>query len=174
MRRQLAVVADIHTVRIVDGPVVVATHARTWGRNDQVEDPAHVADLVAEKREAHQHRGLDRLQRALPHCGDFLRRCADRGQNLGSITYQLGRLLDQYGATELDVALIEANTRELVHPPSVRQLIERRRAVEGRPVALSAEMPTDPRLRAVVVRPHALDLYDQLRPGTEDDHDESA
>ena len=117
---------------------------------------------------------MDRLQHATVHAHAFLLRCAERGQNLGNITYQLGRLLDQYGAAALDSALAEANIRELVHPPSVRQLLERRRAEEGRPAALSAEVPTDPRLRAVVVRPHALDLYDQLgRSGKEDDDDDA-
>ncbi|MBX7112666.1 MAG: IS21 family transposase [Dehalococcoidia bacterium] len=117
VRRQLAVVADLETVRVVDGPTVVAEHARSWSRDDRVEEPAHVEALVAEKRAAHQHRGMDRLQHAAPHSREFLLRCADRGQNLGNITWQLGRLLEQYGAAELDAALAEANTRELVHPP---------------------------------------------------------
>lgn len=174
VRRQLAVVADLETVRVVDGPAVVAEHARSWSRDDRVEDPAHVEALVAEKRAAHQHRGMDRLQHAAPHSREFLLRCADRGQNLGNITWQLGRLLEQYGGVELDAALAEANTRELVHPPSVRQLLERRRAEEGRPAPLSIEAPADPRLRRVVIRPHALDLYDQLRPpGEEGDDDPS-
>ncbi len=101
-------------------------------------------------------------------------RCADRGQNLGSITFQLSRLLGQYGAAELDVALADANTRGIVHPPSVRQLLEQRRAEAGRPAALSAEVPQDPRLRDVVIRPHALDIYDQLQPaGPKDDNDDT-
>ena len=172
VRRQLAVVADLHTIRVVDGAELVATHTRTWGRGERVEDPAHVAALVQEKREAHKHRGMDRLQHAAPHSHDFLMRCAERGQNLGNITYQLGRLLDQYGAADLDVALAEANTRGLVHPPSVRQLLEQRRQADGRPAALSPVMPVEPRLRDLVVRPHALDLYDRLQPLAEDDHDD--
>lgn len=172
VRRQLAVIADIDTVRVVDGPVVVAEHTRSWSRDERVEDPAHVEALTAEKHAAHQHRGMDRLQHAAPHSRDFLIRCADRGQNLGSVTWQLGRLLDQYGAAELDAALAEANAREIVHPPSVRQLLERRRAEAGRPASLSVEVPADPRLRAVVIRPHALDLYDRLRPPSEEDDDD--
>jgi transposase len=173
VRRELVVLADARTVRIVDGPTVVATHARTWGRGEQIDDPAHVAALVAEKRAAHQHSSTDRLQHAAPHSRDFLMRAADLGQNLGSITYQLSRLLAQYGAAELDVALADANARGLVHPPSVRQLLEQRRAELGRPAPLTAEIPQDPRLRDVVIRPHALQLYDQLQPprSKEDDDD---
>ncbi len=172
VRRQLVVLADTRTVRIVDGPTVVATHARNWGRDERVEDAAHIATLVAEKRAASQHSSTDRLQHAAPQSRDFLMRCADRGQNLGNITYQLIRLLAQYGAAELDVALADANARGLVHPPSVRQLLEQRRALAGRPVALSAEVPQDPRLRDVVIHPHALGLYDQLRSPTDKEHDD--
>ena len=172
VRRQLVVLADTHTVRVVDGPTVVATHARSWGRDERVEDAAHIATLVAEKRAASQHSSTDRLQHAAPQSRDFLMRCADRGQNLGNITYQLIRLLAQYGAAELDVALADANARGIVHPPSVRQLLEQRRAEAGRPAALSAEVPQDSRLRDVVIRPHALDLYDQLQPTSpKDDND---
>ena len=172
VRRQLVVLADTHHVRVVDGPDVVAEHARSWSRGEQIEDPAHIAALVAEKRAAHQHSSTDRLQHAAPHSRAFLMRAADRGQNLGSITYQLGRLLAQYGAAELDAALADANTRGLVHPPSVRQLLEQHRAALGRPAPLTAQVPQDPRLRDVVIRPHALGLYDALQPRNdeEDDH----
>lgn len=140
VRRQLVLIADTHTVRVVDGPTAVATHTRTWGRGEQIEDPVHTAALVAEKRAAHQHSSTNRLQHAAPHSRDFLMRAADRGQNLGSITYQLSRLLAQYGA-ELDVALAEANTRGIVHPPSWRQLLDQRRAELDRPAPLTAEVP---------------------------------
>jgi hypothetical protein len=55
----------------------------------------------------------------------------------------------------------------------VRQLLEQRRAELGRPAPLTAEIPQDPRLRDVVIRPHALQLYDQLQPprSKEDDDD---
>lgn len=70
------------------------------------------------------------------------------------------------------VALADANARGLVHPPSVRQLLEQRRAEAGRPVALSAEVPQDPRLRDVVIHPHALGLYDQLQSPADKEHDD--
>lgn len=78
-------------------------------------------------------------------------------------------MLDQYGATELDAALAEANTRGLVHPPSVRQLLEQHRQAAGRSAPLSPALPVDPRLRDLVVRPHALGLYDRLQSPPEHD-----
>ena len=46
------------------------------------------------------------------------------------------------------------------------------RAALGRPAPLTAQVLQDPRLRDVVIRPHALGLYDALQPRNdeEDDH----
>lgn len=62
--RTLTVVADIDTVRLVDGNTVVATHARSWDRGQQLEVPEHLERLAAEKKRSRQHRGLDRLAKA--------------------------------------------------------------------------------------------------------------
>ncbi len=58
--------ACLTTVRILDGPTVIATHPRSFDRGAQIEDPAHVAALVADKRAARTHRAQDRLHHAAP------------------------------------------------------------------------------------------------------------
>ena len=70
----LVVFADLHSVRIVDGNDTVATHARSWDRGQQIEDPAHLERLVAEKKSAREHRALDRLAKASRDAGDLLRK----------------------------------------------------------------------------------------------------
>ena len=48
VRRTLVVVASPTEVRALDdGAAVVATHARSYDRGQQIEDPAHIAELVA-------------------------------------------------------------------------------------------------------------------------------
>src|SRR5690606_5450332 len=59
--RTLVVFADLETVRILDGSEVVASHARSWDRGQQIEQAEHVERLAQEKRRAREHRGLDRL-----------------------------------------------------------------------------------------------------------------
>jgi transposase len=61
VERELEVVATLEQVQVVEGTLTLATHRRVWGKGAQIEDPAHVAALLADKREASTHRGTDRL-----------------------------------------------------------------------------------------------------------------
>ncbi len=109
--RRLTVMASPREVRILDGATVIARHPRSFDRGAQIEDAAHLAELVARKRAARTHRGQDRLAWALPNSRELLVAAAARGENLGSLTAALLRLLDTYGASELQVAIAEALSR---------------------------------------------------------------
>jgi hypothetical protein len=94
---------------------------------------------------------------------------AERGANLGSATAALLRLLDAFGAVELEAAIVEALATDAPHPHAVRLILDRRRRERGQPPALAIHLPDDPRVRDLSVRPHRLDDYD---PSREDDHDD--
>ena len=160
VRRSLTVVASETHVRVLDGPSELARHARSYSRGEQIEDPAHLEALVADKREAREHRALDRLQQAAPRSRELLVQLAERGGNLGSATAALGRLLDRYGAEALAVALDEALDRGAPHPHAVRQVLERRRREQHAPPPVAVALPDDPRVRGLVVTPHRLETYD--------------
>jgi transposase len=162
VRRTLVVLATPREVRVLDGAVEVARHPRSYDRRAQVEDPAHVAALVEAKRAARAHRGMDRLAHAAPSSRTLLERLAERGENLGSVTARLLRLLETYGAEALDHAILEALERDVPHPGAVQQVLERERAAAGRPPALPLLLPDDPRLRDLEVRPHPLSSYDAV------------
>lgn len=166
-RRTLTVVADLDTVRITEGNDVLATHSRSWDRDQQIEDPSHVARLVQEKRRAREHRGLDRLAKAAPSSQAFLRCVASRHHNLGSATSRLLSLLDWAGAAELEEALVEVLERDMIHVGAVRQVLDRRRTERGLPPPVL--LPLSPSAhRDLVVSPHSLATYDAL--SREDDH----
>jgi hypothetical protein len=120
VRRTLALLADEHTVRILIGAVELARHARCWDRAQQIEDPAHVQRLVEHKRAARAHRACDRLAQAAPASATLLERAAARGENLGTITAMLARPLERYGAQALQVAVLDALARGVLHPNAVR------------------------------------------------------
>lgn len=173
VRRTLTVVASPTQVRILDGADVIACHLRSYDKDQQVENPAHLEALTALKRQARRHRGQDRLVQAAPNSRELLTRAAERGDNLGSITAALLRLLDRYGAAELETAIAEALERGVPHPNAVRLSLERRREQRHQPPPLAVALPEDNRVRDLVVRPHNLDNYDQLQSRTEntdDDH----
>lgn len=163
------VVATEHRVRVLDGNVVVATHDRRWGKGEQIEDPAHLQPLIDAKREARQGRGMDRLHHAIPRAREFLVRMAERGANLGATTNSLLKVLDAYGAEEVDGALKEVLERDALHLSAVRQVLEQRRHGRNRPPPLPVALPDDPRVRDLVVKPHRLSSYDNLADPESDD-----
>ena len=162
VRRTLTVVASLEQVRVLDGAAVIATHARSFDAGAQVEDPAHVAELVARKRAARQHRGQDYLVQAVPISATLLTKAAERGEPLGSLTAALLRLLDSYGAAELTAGIEESLAREVPHQNAVRLALERRREARGLPPPVPVALPADRRVREVVVRTAALGDYDHL------------
>ena len=171
VQRTLTVVASPAEVRVLDGAAVIAAHARSYDKGEQVEDPDHVAELTAQKHQARQHRGIDRLAQAAPNSAELLTRAAERGDNLGSITAALLRLLERYGAAELEAAIAEALAREVPHPNAVRLALQRRREQRDQPPPLPIALPADKRVRDLVVSPQKLDDYDQLQTQREEDDD---
>jgi transposase len=161
--RPLTLLAEPHELRIVDGAQVLARHARSYDKGAQIEDTAHVAGLVAEKRAARHLRGNDRLAAAAPASRILLAAAAEQGGNLGSITSALLRLLDRYGAAELQTAIIEAVEREMPHQSAVRFALERRREELQRPPPVALVLPDHVRARDRAVRTHRLEPYDQLK-----------
>ena len=177
VRQVVVVVASLSTVRILHRGAVVAEHPRCFDRRQQIENPAHIARLVEHKRQARVHRGLDRLAAAAPASRELLACLAQRGANLGSATTRLLRLLDEFGAARLELAIREALHRDIPHHHAVRQILERQCRAEGRRPALPVELPEDVRVRELTVQPHPLESYDALTGDLvdlqeHDDHDE--
>jgi len=171
VRKTLTVLATPRQVRIVDGLEEVARHPRSYGKGDQIEDPSHIEALTEYKRKARHHRGQDRLWHAAPASRELLLQAATRGGNLGSITVALLRLLDRYGATELEIAITDALNQQVPHPNAVRLSLERRREARDQPPPVPIALPDKPQVRNLAVRPHDLKSYDpSADPQGSDDH----
>jgi transposase len=134
VRRTLVVFADSEQVRIVDGQEVVATHARSWDRGQQLEHREHLERLADEKRRAREHRGLDRLTRAARSAQSFLRIVAERGGKRGQHERPAAR------------AARRGRRRRARRGPRrgarARRRARRRRAPSDRPAALRAQPAT--------------------------------
>jgi len=162
VRRSLTVLASTEQVRILDGSEVVAVHVRSWDKGAQVEDPSHIENLEAQKREARQSRGMDRLYHAAPSTQQLMVKAAERGTNLGALTNGLTRILDRYGAEEFEAAVKEVVSADAPHLAALRQVLDRRAHNRGRKPPVPVHLPDDPRVRNLVVRPHSLDSYDTV------------
>ena len=161
VRRTLAVLADEQWVRILDGATEVARHPRSWDSHAQIEDAAHVQRLVERKRAARAHRACDRLSAAAPASATLLQRAGARGDNLGSITAALLRLLERWGAAALQAAITEALERDVPHPNAVRLALERAREAAGQPPPVALVLPEHVAKRDAPVRSHDLGSYDR-------------
>ena len=148
VQRTLTVLASLERVRIVDGQEVLANHPRSFDRGAQIEDPAHIAALVADKRAARAHRAQDRLQHAAPSTKVLFVRAAERGAHLGVLTRGLLQLLASHGAAALEAAIAAALAEDAAHLGAVRHFIDAHAHARGQRPPLAVALPEDPRLRA--------------------------
>ena len=162
VRRPLTLIASETVVRLLDGGTEVARHARRYDRGQRIEAPTHLAALAREKRHAHDLRGRDRLRATCAYADALLDALARRGEPLAPHTTRLLRLLDQYGAADVDWALNEALARGAVSAPSVAHLLDQRARARRQPPPLAVVLPADPRVRDLRVTPHPLAAYDAL------------
>jgi hypothetical protein len=169
VRRSLVVLAEPERVRVLEGSTVLAEHSRSYDKGAQIEDPAHISALIKAKGAARQHRATDRLAHAAPSSVTLLGRAAERGYNLGSITAALGRLIERYGAAELEAGIVAALAQDVPHPNAVRLALERRRHERRQPPPLAIALPAHVKARDVAVQPHALHIYDRLTEETSND-----
>ena len=162
VRQTLTIVADPLRVRILDGSEVVATHHRSYDKGAQIEDPSHIAKLVERKAQAHEQKGMSRLKQAVPASADLLLLAAERGDGIGGITSALLRLVDRYGAAEVQDAVLAALARGVPHPHAVRLALEVQRELKNQPPPVEVCMPKHVADRDAVINPHKLETYDQL------------
>lgn len=165
VQRSLTVRASDASVQVCDGAQLISSLPRCYDKGRQIEEPAHIAELVASKREARRHRGMDRLAHAAPASTELLVQAGKRNGNLGTITMALLRLLDRFGAAELQAAILEALSRDAPHPNTVRLALERRREERRQPPPVATMLSAHAKTRDVTVQAHRLDTYDQLTRG---------
>lgn len=160
--RTLTVSATLETVRILDAATVLATHPRSFDRGQQVEDPAHIEELEREKRLARTHRATDRLHHAAPSSKALFVAAAARNHHLGVLARGLIALLNAHGPLALERAIAAALQSDAASLASVRHFIDQQRKESNQPPPLALDLPDDPRLRTLSVRPHDLADYDPL------------
>jgi len=161
VRKPLTLVVSEHELRVIDGTDQVAAHARSYDRRAVIEAPVHLRELGEQKRHARELRGRDRLRACCPSADALLAEILRRRQPVGAQTQRLLRLLDRYGASELEGAIAEAVSRGAYSAQSVAHICDRRVRARGAPPPLVV-LPTDPRIRELRIVPHALAPYDEL------------
>ena len=168
-RKTLVVLADLHTVRILDGEKEIARHERSFDRRQQIENPRHIEELIERKRLARKTSVSDVLSRLAPSSVRLLEKLAERHIALGRNVTMLRDLLRAYGEVELESAIQEALANDAPHPQAVRHILERRREARGETAALPLPLPDDPRIQNLDFRTPSLEGYDSFLRGNNDD-----
>ncbi|HEX2138416.1 MAG TPA: IS21 family transposase [Woeseiaceae bacterium] len=163
--RPLTLVASDTTVRLLDGAVEIARHARTYDRNQQVLDPAHREALLKIKRKAFHGTPGGRLEQAVPESKTLLDLAFAQGESAGNQTGQLLKLLEEYGPAALRRAIVEALERDTPRACSVAWLLRR----QPRRQRVVLDLSSHPEAQSVDVRPHDLETYDELARTEADD-----
>jgi transposase len=166
--RALTLVASATQVRVLDGATEIATHRRSYDRDQYVDEAGFEEVLLETKRRARGQTPSGRLNAAVPETQDFLRAAFDKGENTGSTTLKLLRLLDDYGQQALRVAVREALERSTPRMSSVAYLLEKHRRTQKSRRPLPVDLSRRPDLADLVVRPHEAETYDELSR-TDDD-----
>jgi len=161
-RCSLTVLASLTQVKILKDDEIIATHERSFDKAQQIEQEAHIKELIARKKQASQHRGQNRLTHAVSNGSLFLKKAAEKKYHLASTLKQLLELLDDYGAAELEAAMLDALSRDVPHPNAVRLNLQKRREEKELPPPIRVTLPNDKRVRDLNVRVHKLSNYDQL------------
>ncbi|MEW5705152.1 MAG: IS21 family transposase [Pseudomonadota bacterium] len=169
-QQPLTLVASPTTVRLLNptgaagdrGTDQIACHKRSYDKGVVVENPAHVEELAAAKRNARLLTGRDCLRAAVPETDELFTALAERGEALGHHTVRLKKLLDEYGAQELRVAVIAALNRRAPSAGAVAHILEQRRRAKGLPPPVPVALPDDPRIRDLRLTPSNLENYDEL------------
>jgi transposase len=156
--RTLTLVASDTTVRVLDGQAEVARHARSYGRRQVIEEPAHRAGLVRERRAAADLKGRDRLLAVAPDFSVVLERWALSGPSLAIQVTRAIKLLDLYGDDVFARAVAEIAARGLRDVGALAVACDRLRRDQKRPVPIDIPLPPHALDRDVV--PHDLEGYD--------------
>jgi hypothetical protein len=72
------------------------------------------------------------------------------------------KVLDQYGQEETELAVQQVLASDATHVSAVRQVLEGRQREKGLPPPIAVQLPDDPRIQNLVIKPQSLAGYDNL------------
>jgi transposase len=157
---QLTIAASDTLVRILEGTAEIARHHRTYDRHQLMLNPAHQEAVLKTKRKAFEATPAGRLTLAAPESKTLLDLAFTQGESAGSQTAQLLKLLDLYGPAALRRAINEALERNTPRASSVAFLL--RKQQRSAPAPMAVDLSRHPAAQAIEVRPHDLEIYDEL------------
>jgi transposase len=160
----LVLSANDERVRLLSGNCEVASHARSWGRMQRIDDPEHRRALVEKRPRTVGITIRDQLLEVVPELIVLYGYWVEDGRNVNFMTGRVRRLMNDYGREVLTKA-VAAMVGRGTHDIGALCLLceqERQRANRPVPAALKLGEHVDDRM----VPTHDLASYDRKKEGT--------
>jgi transposase len=154
--------ADDFFVRVTCEGYIIANHIRCWDKHRAIEDPKHIADLVARRPAAARPKHRQRLESLSPACRMYLQEIARRHIDLRCEVQKLVRLGQRYSETEVADAMAQALANKSFGARYVRALMDQARFKKGLPEPTEPITTGNPVADSVEVTPHDMESYDAL------------
>jgi len=162
LRKPLTVVASHDTVRILDEGKEIARHARSYDKDQNIENREHISALAELKHSSRQSKEMGNIFAHVNGAKELLEKVVERGESLSKATRQLERLLEDYGPHELTFAVQQMLERGVTAPSAVAQILEQERRKKRMKPAMAVKISDDPRVQNLRFIPPTLGDYDDL------------
>jgi transposase len=159
----LVLCANDERVRLVDGDRQVASHARSWGRMQRIDDPEHRRALVETRPRAVAMTVRDQLLKSVPELTVLYESWVDHGRNVNFMTGRVRGLMGDYGRDVLSIAVRTMVARGTHDIGALTLLCEQERQRTSRPVP--AAMKLGEHVDERIVPTHDLASYDRNTGG---------
>ena len=160
--KTLTLKASGQTMCLFDGANLLATHVRCYEKYRVIENPAHYAGLLAQRKKAAQTKRVELFLALAPECEGYMKGLVAAEVHLPSHMEKILELVGLYGKEEVLSAVRHALKYNAFGAAYVQNILAQRRAARGQsrpqPVVLSKK----PEWMNVSVEETDLGLYDRL------------
>ena len=137
----------------------IASHPRSYGKHQRVENPEHRQELIRQRRNSRPAKGRDRLLSVAPEVKKLLENMLREGLNVGLGTHRLLQLLDLYGDEVFRRAVADVVQRGSCDVSALAVRCDAHRRALNAPQNLPVTLPPHAVDRDVI--PHDLESYDE-------------
>jgi len=160
--KTLTVWASENQVKIFDGITLVATHERSYARQQRIIDDSHLSGLHDHAPGAEHLQGRDRVLRILPESRDYLDQVhAEQGRTSRAVE-TIERLVAKYGKDAVGEAIQKSVELKRYDTWFLRTATQRIHLNHGAPPPKPLYLPDRDDVRNLSIEKRDLNRYDQL------------
>lgn len=151
-----------YQIRTFYRETLIATHRRSYGRGQRIEDPNHFKELLKIKKAAHDSKLRDRFLSLAPCCQPYFDGLVNLEKDLKAELGQIMRQVDIYGPYEVIPAIEKALEHKAFSAIYVKNIIAQNRASRHAKTITPLKLDRYPKLNEIEIAPPDLAGYDQL------------